>query len=255
MKLSAASPARWRTTATAAARQRGIDGIRTDFARFCLCFILTSGSVYQIRYSPLQFDGLRPVARPGYRLSPEGSTATMTSSTPRLAAQIEAATGVNPATCYQCGKCSAGCPMASESDLRPHQVMRRVMYGPREQMLRDESIWLCITCETCSARCPNECDPAGVIDALREIANNEGLAVKPRAIDAFHKTFLEQVRANGRLYEMGLVVGYKLRSRAFMSDVDSAPGMFSRGKMSLMPDRIKGVGEVKRIFDKCGVEL
>ncbi len=178
----------------------------------------------------------------------------MTTTTTRtLAAEIEAATGVNPATCYQCGKCSAGCPMASESDLRPHQVMRNVMYSSRAKTLRDESIWLCLTCETCTARCPNACDPARVIDAVREIANNEGVAVKPRAIDAFHKTFLEQVRANGRLYEMGLVMGFKLRSRAFMSDVENAPGMLSRGKLALLPHRIQGVDEVKRIFDKCGV--
>ena len=178
----------------------------------------------------------------------------MTTTTTRtLAAEIEAATGVNPATCYQCGKCSAGCPMASESDLRPHQVMRNVMYSSRDKTLRDESIWLCLTCETCTARCPNACDPARVIDAVREIANNEGVAVKPRAIDAFHKTFLEQVRANGRLYEMGLVMGFKLRSRAFMSDVENAPGMLSRGKLALLPHRIQGVDEVKRIFDKCGV--
>lgn len=179
----------------------------------------------------------------------------MTSSTLSLAAEVEAATGINPATCYQCGKCSAGCPMASESDLRPHQVMRRVMYGSREQALRDESIWLCLTCETCSARCPNGCDPAGVIDALREISLESGTASMPRAVNAFHKSFLEQIRANGRLHEVGLVVGYKLRSGALMNDVTNTPGLLSRGKLGIMPDKIKGVGEVRRIFDKCGVNL
>jgi heterodisulfide reductase subunit C len=172
-----------------------------------------------------------------------------------LAAEVEAAIGVNPATCYQCGKCSAGCPMATESDLRPHQVMRRVVYGPREKALRDESIWLCLTCETCSARCPNGSDPAGVIDALREIGLDSGNAVMPRTINAFHKSFLEQIRANGRLHEVGLVVGYKLRSGALMSDVTNTPGLLSRGKLGIMPDKIKGVAEVKRIFDKCGVNL
>ena len=179
----------------------------------------------------------------------------MTSSTPTLATEIEAATGINPATCYQCGKCSAGCPMASESDLRPHQVMRRVMYGSRERALQDESIWLCLTCETCSARCPNGSDPAGVIDALREISIESGMANVPRVISAFHKTFLEQIRANGRLHEVGLVVGYKLRSGALMNDVTNTPGLLSRGKLSIMPHKIKGVAEVKRIFDKCGVNL
>jgi heterodisulfide reductase subunit C len=174
---------------------------------------------------------------------------------PTMAAEIEAATGVNPATCYQCGKCSAGCPMASESDLRPHQVMRKVVYASRDKALQDESIWLCLTCETCSARCPNDCDPARIIDAVREISNAEGAAVKPRAIAAFHTSFLEQVRANGRLYEMGLVMGFKLRSRAFMSDVENAPGMLTRGKLPLMPSRIQGVAEVRRIFDKCGASI
>lgn len=177
----------------------------------------------------------------------------MTSSTAHLATEIEAATGVNPATCYQCGKCSAGCPMASESDLRPHQVMRRVVYGPRERALQDESIWLCLTCETCSARCPNGCDPARVIDALREIALDTGQARMPRTIGAFHKAFLEQVRTNGRLHEMGLIMDYKLKTGDLMKDVTSAPGMFTRGKLSLRAEKIDGVNEVKRIFEQCGV--
>ena len=177
------------------------------------------------------------------------------SSTITLATEIEGAIGINPATCYQCGKCSAGCPMAFESDLRPHQVMRRVTSGPRERALQDESIWLCLTCETCSARCPNGCDPAGVIDALREIAIESGMAVMPRTVRAFHKSFLEQIRANGRLHEVGLVVGYKLRSGALMNDVTNAPGLLFRGKLGVMPDRINGVAEVRRIFDKCGVTL
>jgi heterodisulfide reductase subunit C len=177
----------------------------------------------------------------------------MTSSTPNLATEIEAATGVNPATCYQCGKCSAGCPMASESDLRPHQVMRWVMYGPRERALQDESIWLCLTCETCSARCPNGCDPARVIDAVREIAHEEGMAQMPRNIGAFHKAFLEQIRTNGRLHEMGLVMDYKLKTGDLMKDVTNAPGMFARGKLNLRADRIEGVNEIKRIFEQCGV--
>jgi heterodisulfide reductase subunit C2 len=193
------------------------------------------------------------VARPGRLLLPEGPIATMTSSTPHLATEIEAATGINPATCYQCGKCSAGCPMASESELRPHQVMRRVSYGSRERALQDESIWLCLTCETCSARCPNNCDPARVIDAVREIAIESGQAHLPRNIGAFHKAFLEQIRTNGRLHEMGLVMDYKLKTGDLMKDVTNAPGMFARGKLNIRADRIDGVNEIKRIFDQCGV--
>jgi hypothetical protein len=79
------------------------------------------------------------------------------------------------------------------------------------------------------------------------------MAAMPRSINAFHKSFLEQIRANGRLHEVGLVVSYKLRSGALMNDVANTPGLLSRGKMGLLPDKIKGTAEVKRIFAKCGV--
>lgn len=177
----------------------------------------------------------------------------MSARTRTLVTEIRETTGVNAATCYQCGKCSAGCPMASESDLRPHNTMRLVIQDRRDQALRDQSIWLCLTCETCSARCPNACDPARVIDALREMSIESGVADIPRSIGAFHTAFLEQIRANGRLHEVGMVMQYKLRSGELMKDVTSAPAMFTRGKLGIRPDRIEGVAEIRRIFEKCGV--
>jgi heterodisulfide reductase subunit C2 len=170
-----------------------------------------------------------------------------------LASEILEATGINASTCYQCGKCSAGCPMASESDLRPHNVMRLVIQDRREKALADESIWLCLTCETCSSRCPNACDPARVIDAVREMSIEAGVADPPRNVAAFHRAFLEQIRTNGRLHEVGMVMEYKLRSGDLMKDVTNAPGMLSRGKLSFRAERIEGVDEIKRIFEKCGV--
>ena len=154
--------------------------------------------------------------------------------------------------CYQCGKCSAGCPMGTEMTLKPHDVMRLVASGRTSRVAADESIWLCLTCETCSARCPNDCDPAGVIDTVRQLSLEAGLSDAPRRIAAFHRAFLTQIESNGRLHEMGLVMEYKLRTGDLMKDVTNAPGMVSRGKLSLRPDRIRGVDEMKRIFAKCG---
>jgi heterodisulfide reductase subunit C2 len=154
--------------------------------------------------------------------------------------------------CYQCGKCSAGCPMGGEMRLKPHDVMRLVAGGKGRAAAADESIWLCLTCETCSARCPNDCDPAGVIDSLRELGIDSGVSDAPRRIAAFHRAFLAQIENNGRLHEMGMVMDYKFRTGDLMKDVTNAPGMVSRGKLSLRPDRIRGVAEVKRIFEKCG---
>jgi heterodisulfide reductase subunit C len=176
---------------------------------------------------------------------------TVDSPQTSLPAEIRRRTGINVATCYQCGKCSAGCPMAAECDLRPHNVMRLAMTGRRSDLMADESIWLCLTCETCSARCPNGCDPARVIDAVREIAAESGVSPQQRNIRAFHKSFLEQVRLSGRLFEAGFMVTYKMRSGTLFQDALAAPGMDTRGKLPALPSRVKDTENVRRIFRLC----
>ena len=175
------------------------------------------------------------------------------SAPPRtLAAEIREATGINAATCYQCGKCSAGCPMASESDLRPHNVMRLVMQDRREDALADESIWLCLTCETCSRALPQRLRP-GARHRRRPRDEHRGAASPTCRARSPPSTAPSSSRSarNGRLHEMGMVMEYKLRSGDLMKDVTNAPAMSRRGKLSLRPDRIDGIAEIKRIFAKC----
>ncbi len=135
--------------------------------------------------------------------------------------------------------------------LPPHAIMRLTLADDRERLFSDDSLWLCLTCETCSARCPNDVDPARVIDALRELAAAEGAGHAPRNIRAFHESFLEQIRSTGRLSEVGLIMQYKLRSGALLQDVAVAPAMFRRGKLPLRPQRIAGVDEVKCLMAAC----
>ncbi len=166
---------------------------------------------------------------------------------------LKAETGIDVRTCYQCGKCSAGCPMAEEMSLRTHEIVRLFGDNRLERLLQDDSIWLCLSCETCSGRCPNACEPAQVIDHLREIAGQQRGALGPRKVRAFHQAFLKQIYAHGRVFELGLVMGYKLRTGAFFSDITVAPGIFTRGKLSLRPHRIEAIAEVRQIFERCGV--
>ena len=165
--------------------------------------------------------------------------------------EVRRISGLDPARCYQCGKCSAGCPMAKEMDLRTHQMVRLVQLDRRERLLRSDSIWLCLGCETCTTRCPNGFDPAAVIDALREVVLHEEPGNVPRRIGAFHSAFLDQIRSHGRLFELGLIMSFKLRSGALFDDVTTAPGMLKRGKLKLVPRRIEGIEQVRRIFDAC----
>lgn len=155
--------------------------------------------------------------------------------------------------CYQCGKCSAGCPMVDYMDLMPNAVMRNVQLGLRERVLGCKTIWLCASCETCTTRCPQEIDIARVMDTLREISLQSGLA-NPAMKDVtyFHEVFLRSVRKNGRLYEAGMMISYKIGRPAHLFE-DSVTGMqiVAKGKLPFWPHKIKKRSEVEQIFKNC----
>lgn len=169
-----------------------------------------------------------------------------------LSDKIKQLTGVNVRECYQCGKCTAGCPVAERMDLRPSVIMRMLQSGDaasEEEIIRSLSIWLCLTCETCYSRCPMELDIPKVMDYLRERSNAEG-KVHPEAhsIVAFHKAFLNSVERNGRLHEIGLILDYKIHSGNLFQDITLAPEMYGKGKLHLLPERIKGRKGFARLF-------
>lgn len=164
--------------------------------------------------------------------------------------------------CYQCGKCSAGCPMADAMDTLPHQLIRLVQMGKIEKAASAESVWQCVSCLTCSTRCPKEVEIAGVVDALRQESLDRGIEspAQTRTI-VFQKAFLDNIRRNGRLAELELVGLFK--TAAFFKDFnipllmkDSllAPQMMVRGKLHFMPKKVKDRGVVQRIFEKCEAE-
>lgn len=84
--------------------------------------------------------------------------------------RVEEISGQNLLSCNQCGKCSAGCPMAFAMDLLPNQVMRLVQLGLEEDIARCKTIWLCASCLCCTVRCPRGVDLSKVIEAVRLIA-------------------------------------------------------------------------------------
>jgi heterodisulfide reductase subunit C2 len=164
---------------------------------------------------------------------------------------VQSASHANLERCYQCNACSSGCPAAYQMDYPPHQMLRMVQLGLKDRVLNSNTFWICLSCETCAARCPNLCDPARVIDNLREMSLAGASSAAPRAIRAFHEAFLNQIKSGGRLFEVGLIANYKFTGGPMLADVMTAPGMFMRGKLKLTPRRIKGIKDVRRIFAAC----
>ncbi len=165
--------------------------------------------------------------------------------------EVEEESGQTVSSCYQCGNCTAGCPAAFTYDMQTNQVMRAVQLGLKDQVLRSQSIWMCLSCSTCSLRCPNNIDVAAVMETLRHMARRENIVAVPR-MEKFWISFLDTVRAFGRSFEIGTMVLYMLRSLRLTTDVDLAPSALSKGKLGFKPHVIPddGAKAVARIFKR-----
>lgn len=95
----------------------------------------------------------------------------------------------NQYACYQCGKCSAGCPAAPFMDLLPNQVMRLLQLGKVTRILETNTPFACCSCFVCSSRCPKGIDVAAIMESLRQLSlrakkdDFELMDVKPEELE------------------------------------------------------------------------
>ncbi|MEJ2716328.1 MAG: 4Fe-4S dicluster domain-containing protein [Deltaproteobacteria bacterium] len=164
-------------------------------------------------------------------------------------ADVERGSGVPVSACYHCEKCTSGCPVSYAMDLPPNLLIRHIQLGQRARVLASETIWVCASCITCSTRCPNDIDLAHVMDTLRRMAMKEGSVSLPR-VQAFHAAFMKAIRSHGRVHELEMIARYKLKTRSFLEDMDLGREMFTRGRLRLIPERIRGRKEVRRVLDR-----
>lgn len=87
--------------------------------------------------------------------------------------------------CYQCMKCSSGCPFVAEMDYKPHQLMLLTKLGLFDYVLKSRSLWICASCLACSSRCPRDIEPAVVIEGFRAMVLRQKGESKAQAV---HKT-------------------------------------------------------------------
>lgn len=173
---------------------------------------------------------------------------------------VESLANTRLADCYQCGKCTAGCPVSGDMDVAPNRLIRFIQLGHADRAMSAESIWQCVSCQTCTARCPQQVDCAGTLDALRQVAVERGMASPERErVIVFQKAFLDNIRRNGRLDELELVAQFKqqtfLRERSLavlLADAGLAPKLIARRKLTLRAPRPRNLEVIDRIFERCG---
>ncbi len=162
---------------------------------------------------------------------------------------IKQTSGMDINVCYQCKKCTSGCPVAYAMDYTPTQLMHAIRLGLRDVVLNSATIWLCASCETCTTRCPQELDIAKVMDTLRIVAVHDGIKPKVPQVAAFHRVGLANIRFFGRMYELGLIGILKSSTGQFTKDMGLGMKMLQKGKLKLFPN-FKGSSTTRRIFAK-----
>jgi heterodisulfide reductase subunit C len=156
-------------------------------------------------------------------------------------------------SCYQCEKCTNGCPLTFAMDINPHQVMHNLQLGQLDDILNSDSIWVCASCETCTTRCPNDIDIAHVMDTLRQLSKQKGVKSSQKQASVFHDAFLKNVKRFGRMHELSVATDFTLKSEGLKGLTRQAGlglTMMRKGKMKLLPARLRAGKEVGEIFRK-----
>ena len=143
---------------------------------------------------------------------------------------------VDPKDCYQCGKCSAGCPVASDADMTPREVLRHLQLGQVEPVLKSNMPWLCAGCGMCLARCPQSVDLPNLMLACRRAAEAQG--IKP-------------IGEVARFNQLFLAMRFNLATGHFLQDALSAPKMVVRGMIGPTSKEQANADEVKELIDRA----
>jgi heterodisulfide reductase subunit C len=159
--------------------------------------------------------------------------------------------GVDLSVCYQCRKCSCGCTVSTRAESPPSEIIRRLQLGAGEELLGNDLIWTCVSCETCYARCPMGIDMVSVMDALRKLAVAGKAAIPDGNVPLFNSAFLKTVQFFGRTYDLGLMAMYKIGTSSYARDTDKLPIMLKKKKIALWPSWSANRKTVKQIFNKA----
>jgi heterodisulfide reductase subunit C2 len=164
--------------------------------------------------------------------------------------EVEALSGQNTNLCFQCSKCSSGCPLAGEMDLSPAQVMHSIRLGREEAVLNSRAIWLCLGCEACTSRCPQQVHPAAAMNAARVLALQRGIKPSVKEIGIYYKGFVDNMRLNGMIHDTSVAGITQLLTGQLRANLPLAWKLFRRGRLRLPPLPFGGA-RFRRIYKRA----
>ena len=164
--------------------------------------------------------------------------------------------GENIKRCFQCGTCVASCPIwAIDERFNPRKIIRMALLGMKEEVLSSEFIWFCSRCYACYEQCPQDVRITELMGAIASIAEREGKEenIKIRSTKPiFDKAFVNSIRKYGRNFETETIINGVLATKGIkglLSYVSDGLAMLRKRKLSLRPEKVKEMGQIKGIFE------
>lgn len=154
--------------------------------------------------------------------------------------------------CIQCGSCGGSCPSAADMDHTPRMIFAMLRAGMRDEVLRSNTPWVCVSCYHCVVRCPQNVHIPDVMYCLKGMAISAKLYRDSTAPD-FAQSFVDFVENYGRSFEFGLATRHYLKHYPLRLPglTTMGLGMLASKRMSMIPKQIKNTNQLKSILDKA----
>jgi heterodisulfide reductase subunit C len=155
--------------------------------------------------------------------------------------------------CIQCGTCGGSCPSAADMDHTPRMLFAMLRAGMRDEVLRSNTPWICVSCYHCVVRCPQEVHITDVMYTLKSMAIKAKLYSSNNIAPDFSASFVDFVENYGRSFELGLATRFYLTHQPLRLPgmAGMGWGMLTKSRMNITPTRIKGMKQLKAILKKA----
>jgi heterodisulfide reductase subunit C len=166
--------------------------------------------------------------------------------------------GENFNACIQCGICTGSCPVAADMEYGPRKTIAMIRAGMRDEVLSSNSMWHCLSCYTCTVRCPQDVKPTELAHALESLAVQNGYRVKGTLTPDFYRSFVNSINSYGRVHEFGMMVRLYLANVPYLlahpiATLKMLPlglKLLLHKRMPLSPSRARGKEDLSKIIQK-----
>lgn len=186
----------------------------------------------------------------------ETTTTTHASEYPnlRFLEEVSAATAgvARLEMCIQCGTCGGSCPSAADMEHTPRLLFAMIRAGMREEALKSNTPWICVSCYHCVVRCPQDVHITDIMYTLKSMAIRAKLYQDSKGPD-FSNSFIDMVENFGRSFEFGLAARHYLRHFPLRlpAMAPMALGLMSKKRLDILPHRIDGIDQLKAILARA----